>query len=144
MRVSSAPPYTAIAGLTTESRSRNVVGLRISRTRSLRLLSLNPDKCHLASGHSSGQTALLRGMQDWKICQPSRWLSSRARYCYVTESGYTGIYRHNTSASSIGVFDAELVAGLPDSVKVLAHNGAGYDQIDIAACAQRGQRCRGT
>ncbi|KAL7005302.1 hypothetical protein EMMF5_005139 [Cystobasidiomycetes sp. EMM_F5] len=49
-----------------------------------------------------------------------------------------GIYRHNTSADSIGVFDAELVAGLPESMKVLAHNGAGYDQIDIQACSKRG------
>lgn len=48
------------------------------------------------------------------------------------------IYRHNDSASSIGVFDAELIAALPESVKFICHNGAGYDQIDIAAATKRG------
>lgn len=49
-----------------------------------------------------------------------------------------GIYRHNTSADWIGVFDAELIAALPQSLKVIGHNGAGYDQIDIKACTSRG------
>ena len=49
-----------------------------------------------------------------------------------------GIYRHNTSADSIGIYDAPLVNALPPSVKWIAHNGAGYDQIDIAACKARG------
>jgi len=55
-----------------------------------------------------------------------------------------GIYRHNTSADSMGVFDAEVIAGLPESMKVLAHNGAGYDQIDIAACSKRGIKVSNT
>lgn len=49
------------------------------------------------------------------------------------------IYRHNTSADRIGVFDADLIAHLPSSVKWIAHNGAGYDQIDIDACKARGK-----
>ncbi|KDQ20001.1 hypothetical protein BOTBODRAFT_125531 [Botryobasidium botryosum FD-172 SS1] len=48
------------------------------------------------------------------------------------------IYRHNTSADRIGIFDAELVKVLPGTLKWIAHNGAGYDQIDIAACKARG------
>ncbi|KAH9942210.1 D-isomer specific 2-hydroxyacid dehydrogenase [Epithele typhae] len=52
--------------------------------------------------------------------------------------GIIGIYRHNTSADRIGVFDKELIASLPASVKWIAHNGAGYDQIDVAACKERG------
>ncbi|OAA68013.1 NAD(P)-binding domain protein [Niveomyces insectorum RCEF 264] len=38
----------------------------------------------------------------------------------------------------VGKFDPELIAALPGSVKFLAHNGAGYDSIDVAACTQRG------
>ncbi|KAH8115254.1 2-hydroxyacid dehydrogenase [Phellopilus nigrolimitatus] len=49
-----------------------------------------------------------------------------------------GIYRHNSSADSIGIFDAELVGHLPPSVGWIAHNGAGYDQIDISACKAKG------
>lgn len=38
----------------------------------------------------------------------------------------------------IGVFDADLINHLPSTVKLIAHNGAGYDQIDIAAATARG------
>jgi len=48
------------------------------------------------------------------------------------------IYRHNSSADKIGVYDKELVDMLPSSVKYIAHNGAGWDQIDGAACKARG------
>ncbi|KAB5593811.1 Polyubiquitin-C [Ceratobasidium theobromae] len=56
----------------------------------------------------------------------------------TTYAGVTGIYRHNDSAKYIDVFDKELIDKLPDSVKWIAHNGAGYDQIDVAACKARG------
>jgi len=36
-----------------------------------------------------------------------------------------------------GPFDAELVAKLPASLKYICHNGAGYDNIDVAACTAR-------
>ncbi|KAI0827876.1 D-isomer specific 2-hydroxyacid dehydrogenase [Trametes gibbosa] len=49
-----------------------------------------------------------------------------------------GIYRHNISADHIGIYDTELLSKLPSSVKWIAHNGAGYDQIDVAACKERG------
>ena len=61
----------------------------------------------------------------------------QSRLNKLTLHGASAIYRHNTSADHIGVFDAALIDGLPDSVKVIAHNGAGYDQIDIAACTKR-------
>jgi len=35
------------------------------------------------------------------------------------------------------MFDEELLAVLPKSMKFLAHNGAGYDQIDVHACSAR-------
>lgn len=48
------------------------------------------------------------------------------------------LFRDNTSATDIGVFDEELVKGLGPTVKWIAHNGAGYDQINIQACKARG------
>ena len=40
------------------------------------------------------------------------------------------IYRSNDSTAITGPFDAELVELLPESVKFICHNGAGYDNID--------------
>src|ERR1700761_9593245 len=52
--------------------------------------------------------------------------------------GTVVIYRHNTSADHVGVFDRALIEALPPRVKWIAHNGAGYDQIDVNACKERG------
>ena len=52
--------------------------------------------------------------------------------------GMVAIYRDNTSAERIGVFDRELIEALPPSVRWIAHNGAGYDQIDVNACKEKG------
>ncbi|WWD15627.1 hypothetical protein CI109_100049 [Kwoniella shandongensis] len=49
-----------------------------------------------------------------------------------------GIYRHNDSVQAVGLFDKELIDKLPKSVKYISHNGAGYDQIDVAAATARG------
>ena len=46
--------------------------------------------------------------------------------------GIVGIYRHNDSASTVGVFDKEFIEGLPESVKYICHNGAGYDQSECS------------
>ncbi|QSS65250.1 hydroxyacid dehydrogenase, mycelia-enriched transcript [Histoplasma capsulatum] len=37
-----------------------------------------------------------------------------------------------------GPFDAELLNALPRSLRFICHNGAGYDNIDIATCTQKG------
>jgi glyoxylate reductase len=37
-----------------------------------------------------------------------------------------------------GPFDAELIDLLPPSLKFVCHNGAGYDNIDVSACAKKG------
>jgi len=37
-----------------------------------------------------------------------------------------------------GPFDADMISHLPKSVRFICHNGAGFDQIDIAACTARG------
>ena len=44
-----------------------------------------------------------------------------------------GIYRHNISTDQIGMFDKEIICALAatGTIKWIAHNGAGYDQIDV-------------
>ncbi|KAF2748028.1 D-isomer-specific 2-hydroxyacid dehydrogenase-like protein [Sporormia fimetaria CBS 119925] len=48
------------------------------------------------------------------------------------------MYRSNDSNRITGNFDSELISALPSSLKYICHNGAGYDNIDIAACTERG------
>ena len=52
--------------------------------------------------------------------------------------GTVAIYMYYTSADNVGVFDRALIEALPPQVKWIAHNGAGYDQIDVNACKERG------
>lgn len=49
-------------------------------------------------------------------------------------------YRTFESVETTGLLDGALVAALPDSLKFICHNGAGYDQIDIPACTARNIR----
>ena len=53
--------------------------------------------------------------------------------------GTLGVYRHNSSTRHIGVFDKEIIDALAPSVKWIAHNGAGYDQIDVEECLAKGK-----
>ncbi|KAM4064423.1 d-isomer specific 2-hydroxyacid dehydrogenase, NAD binding domain-containing protein [Hirsutella rhossiliensis] len=55
-----------------------------------------------------------------------------------TYSHVVAISRTYDSVAITGRFDAELISHLPASVKFLSHNGAGYDQIDVNACTERG------
>ncbi|RHZ61033.1 hypothetical protein CDV55_105614 [Aspergillus turcosus] len=48
------------------------------------------------------------------------------------------IYRSNASTKFTGPFNAELLSVLPKSLKYICHNGAGYDNIDIAGCSEKG------
>ncbi|KAH8652765.1 D-isomer specific 2-hydroxyacid dehydrogenase [Tricladium varicosporioides] len=45
-------------------------------------------------------------------------------------------YRTFQSVAITGLIDEELVAVLPEGLKFIAHNGAGYDQIDVHACTK--------
>lgn len=44
------------------------------------------------------------------------------------------VFRTFLSVSVTGLWDEELVNALPNSIRFCSHNGAGYDQIDVAAC----------
>ncbi|OAL01098.1 hypothetical protein IQ06DRAFT_376694 [Phaeosphaeriaceae sp. SRC1lsM3a] len=48
------------------------------------------------------------------------------------------LYRSNDSNGITGDFNEELVEVLPKSLKFICHNGAGYNNIDVAACTKRG------
>lgn len=52
--------------------------------------------------------------------------------------GVYALYRSNDSNPITGDFNAELLDVLPKSLKYVCHNGAGYNNIDIAACTKRG------
>ncbi|KIW41543.1 uncharacterized protein PV06_07092 [Exophiala oligosperma] len=47
------------------------------------------------------------------------------------------IYRTSASGAVAGNFDKEFIDQLPPTLKFICHNGAGYDQIDVDACAIR-------
>ncbi|KAI9713968.1 MAG: hypothetical protein M1820_000698 [Bogoriella megaspora] len=51
--------------------------------------------------------------------------------------GVVAAYRTFQSVSITGNIDEEIVSILPKSLKFLAHNGAGYDQVDVHACSAR-------
>jgi glyoxylate reductase len=48
------------------------------------------------------------------------------------------LYRSNDSNPITGDFNEEMVEALPKSLKFICHNGAGYNNIDVAACTKRG------
>ncbi|KAF9736416.1 hypothetical protein PMIN06_008448 [Paraphaeosphaeria minitans] len=52
--------------------------------------------------------------------------------------GIHALYRSNDSNKCTGNFDAELLDALPKTLKFICHNGAGYDNIDVPACTERG------
>lgn len=52
--------------------------------------------------------------------------------------GVYALYRSNDSNPITGDFNAELLDALPKSLKYVCHNGAGYNNIDVAACTKRG------
>lgn len=69
--------------------------------------------------------------------------SSREEFYKDLKGKYAGtvvIYRHGSSSNRIGDFDRDVISHLPESVKFIGHNGAGYDQIDVDACIKRGPR----
>ncbi|KAI1385918.1 D-isomer specific 2-hydroxyacid dehydrogenase [Hypoxylon trugodes] len=54
-----------------------------------------------------------------------------------TYAAVRGCYRSNVSTSVTGPFNQELISALPESWKFIAHNGAGYDNVDVDACSAR-------
>ncbi|PSS27080.1 hypothetical protein M430DRAFT_46209 [Amorphotheca resinae ATCC 22711] len=100
----------------------------------------------------SRPTVLLIGgithvQKEWQECSSFAELktfagTTRGEFLKQCEDGsyndVVALYRSNESTSLTGPFDAELVGKLPQSLKYICHNGAGYDNIDITACTSRG------
>lgn len=53
-------------------------------------------------------------------------------------SDIVGIGRGYLTVKQVGLFDKELISHFPSTLKYVAHQGAGYDQIDAKALAERG------
>lgn len=70
---------------------------------------------------------------------PSTGRTPRPRYADVI-----GTWSTQTNGQFTGPFDAELLSALPASLKYICHNGAGYDNVDVGACSQRGIRVSST
>lgn len=58
--------------------------------------------------------------------------------------GCVAAYRTFNSFKATGKVDAELLELLPRSLRFICHNGAGYDQVDVAACTALGIRVSNT
>lgn len=75
---------------------------------------------------------------------------SASRLDFMAESrsgaydGCTVAYRTFDSVQVTGIIDSELLDALPDTLRFICHNGAGYDQIRIPACTAHGVRVSNT
>ncbi|EWZ34637.1 D-3-phosphoglycerate dehydrogenase [Fusarium oxysporum f. sp. radicis-lycopersici 26381] len=84
-----------------------------------------------------------------KIVEPV-YPKSTERSAFIEETksgafdGVKAIYRTSKSVDITGLFDAELLDVLPESLKFICHNGAGYDQIHVSECTSRGIRVSNT
>ncbi|KAK4986077.1 hypothetical protein LTR50_005537 [Elasticomyces elasticus] len=85
--------------------------------------------------------------KEWEQCSALLKLreypsGSREEFlCKLKDGDYNdvvAVYRSNDSTSVTGPFDKELVQALPSSLRYICHNGAGYDNIDVPACSERG------
>ncbi|CAK4032091.1 2-hydroxyacid dehydrogenase [Lecanosticta acicola] len=62
---------------------------------------------------------------------------ARNREAFIAEchsgalDNVVAVYRTFGSVEITGLWDAELIRALPESVRFCAHNGAGYDQVDV-------------
>lgn len=70
-------------------------------------------------------------------------LESKSREEFLTDlkgkyADIVAIYRTVQSAKVTGLFDEEIANAMPESLKYLCHNGAGYDQIAVKYFTPRG------
>ncbi|KAK3074971.1 hypothetical protein LTR53_002140 [Teratosphaeriaceae sp. CCFEE 6253] len=89
---------------------------------------------------------IIHARQEWEalasIARLKEYSSgSRQDFLSKLRSGdlddVVGIYRSNDSTRVTGPFDKELIQALPQTLRYITHNGAGYDNIDVHACTER-------
>ncbi|KAL8998522.1 MAG: hypothetical protein Q9169_002465 [Polycauliona sp. 2 TL-2023] len=90
---------------------------------------------------------ILRAKKEWEELAEMaelRQLNSGNREQFLRDCdsgayhGILAIARTYDSVELTGRFDQELIDHLPQTLNFISHNGAGYDQIDALACANRG------
>ncbi|KAL4931282.1 D-mandelate dehydrogenase-like dehydrogenase [Aspergillus undulatus] len=102
-----------------------------------------------ASAHTSSEPGLL--IDRLQHCQPE-WNVLESKYNLLqsqgnrqqfikkcqsgTFDGVVGLYRTNSIAET-GNFNQSLISLLPSTLRYIGHNGAGYDNVDVQACAVR-------
>ena len=110
---------------------------------------------------SSRNTLLHKMLQKPKVLRLGAWGEAKAAWAELGEiveivdcesktrdeffadlktkyNDITSIVRTFFSVNNTGRFDAELAAHLPETVKSVLHNGAGYDQIDVQPFTDKG------
>ncbi|KAI8674164.1 hypothetical protein NCS55_00739300 [Fusarium keratoplasticum] len=89
---------------------------------------------------------IVHALQSWRELTSSAEIvgpgvETRAEFIEkCRQGGFDGVvvlHRMYHSVAVTGLIDEELVQALPESVKFICHTGAGYDQIDVAACSKR-------
>lgn len=88
------------------------------------------------------------GIDSWTALAPLADLitpASKSRVSFLQElkcralDGIVAICdRAPSSLATTGRWDEELLSALPSSVKFICHNGAGYDNIDVSTCTEKG------
>ncbi|KAI8146007.1 D-isomer specific 2-hydroxyacid dehydrogenase [Fennellomyces sp. T-0311] len=93
--------------------------------------------------HASKELNELRKSQSIAFMQSK----TRAEFFEDLKTKYkdvTSIYLGYHGAPVVGPFNKEFIDRLPDSVKFLCYNAAGYDGVDIDSCTARGIRVSNT
>ena len=97
------------------------------------------DDCYssstMATATNSSTTA---GLGSTMVSTRSQEHSIASRCVKPLQAAAPVILQAKKRCQLTGRFDLELVEALPESLKFISHNGAGYDQIDVDACTKKG------
>lgn len=97
--------------------------------------SIEADSTHLLSAHEAWKSlGEIAELVETSAKNRSEFIEQCKAGKY---DGIHGVFRTFPSVEITGRWDTELVEVLPKSLLFCAHNGAGYDQIDVAACSAR-------
>ena len=120
-----------------------------ARSRSV-LVQINQISCRYASTMGKPTALLIGGLthvdKEWHALGEKYNLKefregTREQFLEKLSNDFSdvnGVYRSNTSVAQTGPFDRELCNALPKSLRYVCHNGAGYDNIDVAPFTEKG------
>ncbi|KAK9324159.1 D-isomer specific 2-hydroxyacid dehydrogenase [Lipomyces orientalis] len=87
--------------------------------------------------HAKAEWEALSNVATLSVCDSA----NREEFIKDLKGKYSevvAVYRTFNSVAITGRFDAELLKEFPATFKYICHNGAGYDQIDVAPCTEKG------